>query len=86
MDFDTSTDKRENAPRDAVGILLTSDGMPGSFAVFGLAPHLVKVKGQRYFSSVAFNDPMMIKSTDTVFTGVPLVHRPCYLTESTSRS
>jgi hypothetical protein len=56
--------------RNAMGIALTSDGMPGSFAAFGLSSH--RSKRGRYFSSVTFSDPMMTSSPNTIFTGVPV--------------
>jgi hypothetical protein len=54
----------------AIGISLISDATDGSFAAFALAPH--GSAGNRYFSSMAFNDPKTIVSTTTVFTGVPV--------------
>jgi hypothetical protein len=69
-DFASGRDDGKDVPRSVTGIALTSDGMPGSFAAFGLAPHR-KDKG-RYFSSVSFADPEMVMSPNTVFTGVPV--------------
>src|SRR5260370_32105823 len=54
----------------AVGVSLTSDATPGSFAAFALAPH--KKGNDRYFSAVNFTDPKMIGSTSTIFAGVPI--------------
>lgn len=51
------------------GISLTTDGVPGSFAAFGLAPHDL-LQG-KYFSSVSFNDPRTESSMHT-FTGIPV--------------
>ncbi|MGH9734947.1 MAG: hypothetical protein ACRD8A_10205 [Candidatus Acidiferrales bacterium] len=51
-------------------ISLTSDGMPGSFAAFGLSPH--QTANDRHFSSMAFSDPKMAASPSLVFTGVPV--------------
>jgi hypothetical protein len=44
--------------------------MPGAFAAFAMARH--KANGDRFFSSVLFNDPKTINSPNTVFTGVPV--------------
>jgi len=59
-----------HTPYPAAGIELTSDGKPGSFAAFGLAPH-DSAEG-RYFSSVAFTDPKMLMSSTAVYAGVPV--------------
>jgi hypothetical protein len=56
--------------RGAIGIALRSDAMPGSFAAFGLAAH--KAEGNRFFSAVSFTDPKLLRSPNTVFTGVPI--------------
>jgi hypothetical protein len=53
-----------------LGIRLTSDAMPGSFAAFAVAPHLKN--GDRFLSSVLFADPMLVNSPNTVFTGIPV--------------
>jgi len=68
--FDRESSESSRTKRPATGISLVSDGMPGSFAAFALAPHQ-KEEG-RYFSSVAFTDPMMVMSPNTVFTGIPV--------------
>jgi hypothetical protein len=64
-------DEREE-PRQSqpVGIALTSDGKPGSFAAFALARH--GKEDDRYFSSINFSDPKMVMSANTVFVGVPV--------------
>ena len=62
-----SEDQQESR---AVGISLTTNGMPGSFAAFGLAPHSDDRK--EYFSALEFSDPKTILSSTTVFTGVPV--------------
>ena len=69
-DFQRYAEDSRDEVRGPIGIALKSDGMPGSFAAFALAPHGSRDK--RYFSSVAFTDPMMVMSTTTVFTGVPV--------------
>jgi len=53
-----------------LGIRLTSDAMPGSFAAFAVTPH--RKNGDRYLSSVLFADPMLVNSPNTVFTGIPV--------------
>jgi len=69
-DFASERHDGEDAPRSVTGIALTSDGMPGSFAAFGLVPH--QKAGAKYYSSVPFTDPMMLKSPNSVFAGVPV--------------
>ena len=69
-DFHTALERDENASRSPIGIKLTSDAMPGSFAAFALAPH--RVNGGHFFSSVLFTDPMMANSPNSVFTGIPV--------------
>lgn len=59
--------QRESRP---LGISLTTNAMPGSFAAFGLTPH--KDGQRKYFSNIAFSDPKTILSSTTVFTGVPV--------------
>ena len=61
----------------AVGVQLTSDAMPGSFAAFGLARH--ENRGDRhqdgddrYFSTFTLDDPKMRVSATNVFAGVPV--------------
>ncbi|HVN20986.1 MAG TPA: hypothetical protein VMU05_19530 [Dongiaceae bacterium] len=70
VDFAVASGTAAYGPERAVGISLTSDAMPGSFAAFALAPH--GDKNSLYFSSIPFIDPMMIMSPNTVFAGVPV--------------
>lgn len=49
-----SEDEKQGLSRP-VGIALTSDAMPGSFAAFGLTPH--KTDGGKFFSAITFVDP-----------------------------
>jgi hypothetical protein len=65
-----SEESEESRKSHVTGIAITSDGMPGSFAAFGLARH--EKDADRYFSVMSFNDPKMSKSSTTVFTGVPV--------------
>ncbi len=60
----------QGASRPATGIALTSDGPPGSFAAFGLAPH--QKVGVKYFSSVFFTDPKVLLSPNWALGGVPV--------------
>jgi hypothetical protein len=56
--------------RGVFGLQVEGDGLPGSLAAFGLAPHF---RGRdMIFSSVPFSDPQLIHSVDTVFAGVPI--------------
>jgi len=69
-DFGAAWTDARGGPDRAVGVSLTSDATPGSFAAFGLAPH--KKGNDRYFSAVNFTDPEMISSPNTIFSGVPV--------------
>jgi hypothetical protein len=69
-DFQSFAGDFRDEPQGPIGIALTSDAMPGSFAAFALAPH--GPRERRYFSSVSFTDPKMLMSSTTVFTGVPV--------------
>lgn len=55
---------------DAIGIALTSDASPGSFAAFGFSSH--RKRGDLYYTGIAFADPLAARSTTIVFTGVPV--------------
>jgi hypothetical protein len=60
----------EGNAQGVYGIKLYGDGAPGSFAAFALAPHH---RGRDVvFSSVPFDDPELIHSSDVVFAGVPI--------------
>lgn len=69
-DFDPTWEDAPSSQHTATGIALSSDGMPGSFAAFALAPH--RSNDDKFFSSVPFVDPKMILSSTTVFAGVPV--------------
>lgn len=69
-DFATAAEDRNDATRGPVGIKLVSDGMPGSFAAFALALH--GGGDDHFFSSVLFSDPKLVRSPNTVFTGIPV--------------
>ncbi len=69
-DFASAYEHKPDEGRGPVGIRLTSDAMPGSFAAFALVPH--GNDGERSFSSVPFSDPKTLHSPNTVFTGVPV--------------
>ena len=55
---------------EPIGISLTFDAPPGSFAAFGLAPH--KRNGDQFFSAISFVDPKLLVTSTTVFAGVPV--------------
>jgi hypothetical protein len=57
-----------------VGIQLTSDASPGSFAASALAPH--HKEGDRFFSNILFSDPRSVSSSKIIFTGVPVGSSP----------
>ncbi len=69
-DFETVVGGANDNPAGPVGIALTSDATPGSFAAFGITPH--RKPGDQFFSGVAFDDPKMVMSGTKVFTGVPV--------------
>jgi hypothetical protein len=69
-DFEYFSQSVADGPHTPVGIALTTDGMPGSFAAFGFAPH--RKQGDQFFSAINFSDPKMLLSSTTVFTGVPV--------------
>jgi hypothetical protein len=73
-DLQAILDHAEEAPRGVAGISITSDGMPGSFAAFGLSRRTKD--GRQSFSSIDFADPMMTMSPNTVFTGIPVGAAP----------
>src|SRR5260370_4050504 len=52
----------------AKAVSLASDGPPGAFAAFGLAPHTHD--DDRYFSTLTFADPMMIHSSTPIYAGL----------------
>ncbi len=58
------------APHGPIGISLTTDGMPGTIAAFGLQSH--KAADNHFYTNVTFVDPMMLVSPGTVFDGVPV--------------
>lgn len=57
--------------RGPIGISLTTDGMPGTLAAFGLRRHKNNDK-ESSFSAVTFTDPKMLNSSTTIFAGVPV--------------
>jgi hypothetical protein len=69
-DFLGALDVSQGPSAEPFGISLTSDGMPGSFAAFGLELH--EHATQRFFSSVPFVDPKMAMSSTDVYVGVPV--------------
>jgi hypothetical protein len=69
-DLENPAQATPDTARPATGISLTSDGAPGSFAAFGLAPHVKS--GSRFFSSVTFTDPKVWLSANSMFGGVPV--------------
>jgi hypothetical protein len=69
-DYEAVSAAADDGLRGPVGVALTSDAMPGSFAAFGLARH--HQQDSKFFSALTFNDPKMSASPNTVFTGVPV--------------
>jgi hypothetical protein len=81
FDFQAVWNGAKSTPhRDAVGISLASDAMPGSYAAFALAPH--GKEREKFFSAIPFADPKMRISNTVVFAGVP-VGRSALLPEGT---
>jgi hypothetical protein len=70
ISFQSVADAPDNSAAGAVGIELSSDGPAGGFAAFGLADH--RSGASEYFSAAVFDDPMMKKSSTTIFAGVPV--------------
>ena len=64
----SSTDSQ--GPDGPIGISLTTDGMAGSFAAFGLVRH--EEGDNQFFSNITFTDPKMLRSPTTIFAGVPV--------------
>jgi hypothetical protein len=59
-----------DSPHGPMGISLTTDGMPGTLAAFGLQRQTIG--GRHLLSNITFVDPMMLMSPSTVFDGVPV--------------
>jgi hypothetical protein len=59
-----------DAPHGPIGISLTTDGMAGTLAAFGLQSQ--RIGDHHFFSNITFTDPMMLMSSSTVFDGVPV--------------
>lgn len=76
----TSAADIENASRQSgkarasVGIAITSDGGAGEIAAYGIVPH--REHEDPYFTSINFVDPMMSRSTGSVYTGIPVGRSP----------
>jgi hypothetical protein len=69
-DFNAVNAPSANGLHGPIGISLTSDAMPGSFAAFGIARR--HQHGDQFLSSVTFVDPKMLPTGRFVFTGVPV--------------
>jgi len=72
--FDLDEDQAGRDHQGALGILLRTDGTPGSFAAFAINPH--RDNEAVAFTSVPFSDPKMNQSPSTVFVGVPIGQVP----------
>jgi hypothetical protein len=61
----------------SAGISISSDGMPGEIAAYGIVPH-VSEHGERtaYFTTLNFTDPKLKKSGGAVYTGIPVGSSP----------
>lgn len=55
---------------NAIGISVTSNGSPGSYAAFAIARH--SVENTPLLESVTFSDPETLHSSDLAFPGVPV--------------
>jgi hypothetical protein len=64
----SSTDSQ--GPDGPIGVSLTTDGMAGSFAAFGLVRH--EEGNNQFLSNITFTDPKMLRSPTTIFAGVPV--------------
>ncbi len=56
--------------RTAAAIAVTSDAMPGEFAVYGIVPH--GSKDNPFFTSINFSDPKTRRSSGSTYVGVPV--------------
>jgi hypothetical protein len=65
---------QEGAGHGAVGISISSDGMPGELAAFGITPH--SRRQQQFFTSLNFSDPKFRHSGSVVYTGIPVGPSP----------
>ena len=56
--------------RTAAAIAVTSDAMPGEFAVYGIVPH--GSKDSPFFTSINFSDPKTRRSSGSTYVGIPV--------------
>ncbi len=68
-DIDVTMQHLERSVHEPLGMRLTSDAAPGSFAAFGLVPH--KKGADRFLSNILFSDPTSATSSKIIFVGVP---------------
>lgn len=68
--LEKNTEEESTGGVDAVGIELVSSAAPGRFAAFGFSRH--RRAETLTFGAIPFNDPKMVISTTTVYTGVPV--------------
>jgi hypothetical protein len=66
--------RQSEKTKGSVGIAITSDGGAGEIAAYGIVPH--REHDDPYFTSVNFVDPMMSRSSGTVYTGIPVGRSP----------
>jgi hypothetical protein len=59
-----------NKSSAAMGIAVSSDGMPGSFAAYGVVPHWGR--SEAFFTSINFSDPKTRQSSGSAYVGVPV--------------
>ena len=55
-------------------VSVTSDAMPGEFAVYGIVPH--GSKDSPFFTSINFSDPKTRRSSGSTYVGVPVGPSP----------
>lgn len=60
--------------RSGTGIAVSSDGMPGEFAVYGITPH--RDNNNLFFTSVNFSDPKMRHGNGSAYVGIPVGPSP----------
>ncbi len=63
-----------NTDQGVKGYELRNDGLPGTIAAFGLAPH--KHENDIALSAIPFTDPGLIRASDIVFAGIPFGPQP----------
>lgn len=70
ISFEEGWEQRDRSEKGAVGISVVTNGMPGDLSVYGFAAR--EDKNGPAFTAMNFVDPAMLRSGDTIFTGIPV--------------